>query len=113
ALKLHVGPESYRTLFNAAVNLDTASDATLQPYADHYFEYDPATRAVTKEVAAVCESCVGGGTTSDTFTFTNNPRNPAPGYGTWSVKTVQTLPDSSKVIVYSNYAGMTMLSVNV
>ena len=75
-LKLHCGPEACRRMFNDGVNPDTASDATVQAYADHYFEYDPLSREVTKEVSAVCDSCPGGGTTSDTFAYTSNPRAP-------------------------------------
>ncbi len=42
-----------------------------------------------------------------------NPRTPADGYDVWSMRTAQTLPDGSKIIVYSNFAGMTMLYVNL
>jgi hypothetical protein len=55
-LKMHFGPEVYRLLFNAGIDLDTASDAAVLPYADHYFEYDPGTDSVTNETAAVCPS---------------------------------------------------------
>ena len=40
-LKMHFGPEAYRLLFNAGIDLTTAADATVLPYVDHYFEYDP------------------------------------------------------------------------
>jgi RHS repeat-associated protein len=112
-LKMHFGPEAYRLMFNAGINLATASDATVLPYADHYFEYDSATRQVTKEVSAVCDSCPGGGTTTDLFTYSKNPRNPAPGFNTWSTKAVQALPDGSQNIIYSNYAGLPMLGVTI
>ena len=98
-------------MFNDGVNPDTASDATVQAYADHYFEYDPLSREVTKEVSAVCDSCPGGGTTSDTFAYTSNPRAPAGAYNVWSVKAVQSLPDGATVTVYSNYVGLPMLRV--
>src|SRR5207249_39164 len=51
-LKLDIGSEGYRRAFNASINFDSASDATLKDYADHYFEYDPSTRSVTLEIAA-------------------------------------------------------------
>lgn len=111
ALKMRLGPEAYRQVFNAGINLTTASDATLLPYADEYFEYTPATRRVTKEVAAVCASCPGGGTTTDLFAYSANPRSPTPGYNVWSTKTVQTLPDGSTITVYTNYVGRPMLYV--
>jgi hypothetical protein len=116
-LKMHFGPEACRLMFNAGIDLATASDSTVLPYADHYFEYDPTSGptygTVTKEIAAVCPTCPGGGTTADLFSYTRNPSSPTPGYNVWAMKTVQTLPDSSQIIVYTNYAGLPMLSVTV
>ncbi|MDB5293544.1 MAG: repeat-associated core domain protein [Phycisphaerales bacterium] len=112
-LKMHFGPEAYRLMFNDGVDPETALDPAVMPYVDHYFEYDPASWSVTKEVSAVCPSCPGGGTTSDAFAYTPNPRNPSPGFNVWSMKTVQSLPDSSQIVVYTNYAGQPMLKVNV
>jgi hypothetical protein len=103
-LKMYFGPEAYRLLFNAGIDLDTAADSVVQPYADNYFDYNPTTGSVTQEIAAVCPGCPGGGTTSDLFAYTPNPSSPTPGYNVWAMKTVQTLPDSSQIIVYSNYA---------
>jgi hypothetical protein len=112
-IKLHFGPESYRTMFNLGINLSTAADSTIQQYADHYFEYDPTSASVTKEIAAVCPSCPGGGTTSDLFSYaTHTPATPGD-FNAWVMRTEQTLPNSSKIIVYSNFAGMPMLKVNV
>jgi RHS repeat-associated protein len=110
-LKMHFGPEAYRLLLNTGVDMETAADSLLLPFADHYFEYDPSTARVTMEIAAVCPGCPGGGTTADLFGFAINPRGPAFGYNTWAMKTIQTLPDSSQIIVYCNFAGMPMLKV--
>lgn len=112
-LKMHFGPEAYRLMFNAGINLETAADSTVLPYADHYFEYDPNTHAVTKEISSVCSTCVGGGTTTDQFAYSSNPRTVAPGFNTWQTKTVQTLPDNSQIVVYTNYASLPMLYVNI
>ena len=115
-LMLDLGPEAYRLAFNDGVDFDTATTATLQTYADHYFEYDPTSRAVTLEIAAVCDSCPGGGTSSDTFSYTPRSGTPTIGYNSWSMKTVQTLPLASpttQIIVYSNYAGNPILQVYV
>ena len=100
-LKMHFGPEAYRLLFNAGIDLTTAADAAVLPYVDHYFEYNPITRAATKEISAVCPSCPGGGTTSDLFAATPNPHYPGPGYNTWKTKVVQSLPDSSQIVFYA------------
>lgn len=117
-LKMHFGPEAYRLMFNAGVNLSTISDTDIQPYADHYYEYDTS-RRVTKEIAAVCESCVGGGTTSDVYEYQPNFSAPTGDiYNVWVMRTTQYLPDNpadpkggSKIIVYTNRAGLTMLYV--
>jgi RHS repeat-associated protein len=112
-LKMAFGPEAYRQMFNDGIDIETATDSVVKPYADQYFEYDPTSQAVTKEVSAVCAGCPGGGTTSDEFAYTPNPRTPTDGYNVWSVKTVQTLPDGAKTIAYNNYAGQMMLKVYV
>jgi YD repeat-containing protein len=116
ALKLVLGPEAYRQAFNASIDFDTATDADLKPYADHYFEYDSTTRAVTLEIAAVCGSCQGGGTSSDTFAITPRSGSFPTGYNVWSSKTVQTLPapptgSSATITVYSNNVGTPILRV--
>jgi hypothetical protein len=92
-LKIQIGPEGYRRAFNDGVDFDTDSDATLKDYADHYFEYDPSSRMITKEVAAVCVSCPGGGTTQDTFAYSTSGFSD--GENNWKYKTVQTLPNSA------------------
>ena len=83
------------------VVLLVASDFQVSQYADFYFEYDSA-RRVTKEI-------VQGG--SRTFTFSYSESANADGYNSWKTKTVETLPGGTQNIVYSNYAGQTMLHV--
>jgi RHS repeat-associated protein len=112
ALKLDLGPGAYQAAFNDGVDIFTASDQSLQTYADHYFEYDPNTRFVTREVSSVCAGCPGGGATTDTFAYTTNTPQTPGSYNAWTTRTVQTLPDNSKIIVYTNFAGLTMLYVN-
>lgn len=108
-LKIQIGPEGYRRAFNDGVDFDTDSDATLEDYADHYFEYDPSSRMVTKEVAAVCVSCPGGGTTQDTFAYSTSGFSD--GENNWKYKTVQTLPNAATLTVYSTYRGTPILHV--
>ncbi|HVV73523.1 MAG TPA: hypothetical protein VHI52_18765 [Verrucomicrobiae bacterium] len=69
----------------------------------------------TKEISQVCASCVGGGTSTDLFTYATNPHGPPPSvnYNYWLYKAVQTLPDSSQIITYTNAYGMQMLQVTV
>ena len=107
-LRYALGPEGYRRMFNAGLDPLTASDAQLADYAEHYFEYD-GSRRVTKEVAAVCPTCVGGGTSADLFSYATST-NPD-GYNSWRVKTTVDLPDGGKDVVYTNHVGLVMLRV--
>ncbi|HZL36201.1 MAG TPA: hypothetical protein VFC78_12865, partial [Tepidisphaeraceae bacterium] len=109
-LKMHFGPEACRLIFNAGINIATALDSDIVKYADHQFQYDSA-RRVALEVSAVCPSCPGGGTTSDQFVYTASAN--ADGFNSWAMKCVQTLPDGSTIIVYTNFAGLPMLYINV
>jgi len=79
----------------------TASDLKVAEYADYYFEYD-ADRLVTKEM-------VNGG--SQTYLYGYEESGNADGYNSWKTKTTETLPNGAQNIVYSNYAGQTMLHV--
>ena len=76
---------------------------------DNYSQYDGSQR-VTLETSAVCESCPGGGSTSDSFSYSAGPGG---GYAEWAMKTVQTLPDSSQIVVYTNYVGLPILYVAI
>jgi hypothetical protein len=51
-------------MFNDGIDVDTAADSVVKPYADNYFEYD-GSRRVSLETSAVCESCPGGGRAQD------------------------------------------------
>jgi len=102
-LKYVVNPEAYERL-KADPNVTdplTASDSKVAEYADFYFEYD-AQRRVTKEM-------VNGG--SQTYLFSYEESDNADGYNSWKYKTTETLPSGAQNIVYSNYAGQTMLQV--
>jgi RHS repeat-associated protein len=108
-LKFSFAPASYARLVAAVGDPTVASDDQVRPYADHYLEYDAAHR-VTKEVnqGAGCSACSGGlGTSTYSYTASAN----APGYNSWAMKTVETLPDGNQDVVYTNAAGEVMLSV--
>jgi hypothetical protein len=99
-LKYVVNPESYERLKAAVSDPLTATNAQVASYADFYFEYDSSSR-VTKET-------VEAGTKTYTFTFTTSAH--ANAYGNWKTKTVETLPDGSQNIVYTNYIGQALIS---
>lgn len=100
-LKYVVNPEAYARMVAASLNPDTATDAEVAAYADHYFEYD-STRRVTKEAT-------NGGLLAYTFSYTASTNTP--GFNAWSMKTVETLPDGNTNTVYTNYAGQVILKV--
>ncbi|MBC8874772.1 MAG: RHS repeat-associated core domain-containing protein [Planctomycetes bacterium] len=102
-LKYIVNPDAYRRLSEDpdVTNPLTASDLKVAEYADYYFEYD-AKRRVTKELT-------NGG--SQTYLLGYEQSENADGYNRWKYKTTETLPSGGQNIVYSNYAGQTMLRV--
>jgi hypothetical protein len=116
-LKFVFNPQSYARLVaafggNPSV-VDTLSDNQVRPYANHYFEYDPNSQSVTKEVVAGFGSSANGGLGTFTFSYTGNPANPTPAFNTWDTKTVETLPDGNQHIVYTNGFSEVMLKAFV
>jgi len=100
-LKYVVGPEAYARMVAAKLTPETATDAQVAGYADFYYEYD-ASRRVTKEV-------VDAGDQTHEFSYATSSFGND--YNQWETRTVETLPNGGKNIVYSNYAGLTMLKV--
>ncbi len=98
-LKFIIGPEAYQRLDDAVANPLTATDAQVDDYADHYFEYD-ASRRVTKEVTRG-----GTHTTLLAYTYSGN----ANGANNWHYKTVETRSGGETVTVYTNHLGQTLL----
>ena len=98
-LKYVVGPKAYAQMTADGLDPLTASNAQVAQYADHYFEYD-AERRATKEA-------VDGG--SRVFTFAYTTSSHADGYNNWKVKTVETRPDGSRIIVYTNFIGQFLI----
>ena len=73
-LKYAFSPASYARLVAAVGDPTTASDASVSPYADNYFEYDGSHRVVTEIVQGLgCTACSGGlGTYTYTYTASGN-----------------------------------------
>jgi hypothetical protein len=67
-LKYVFSPQSYARLTAGVASPLTATDAQVSPYADDYYEYDPASQRVTKAVVQGkgCSACTGG---QGTFTY--------------------------------------------
>ncbi len=100
-LKYVLNPSSYARMVSDDYNPLTASDAGLALYADNYFEYDEQ-RRVTKEL-------VDGASRTFLFNYVESVFDD--GVKSWKTRTAETLPDGTQNIVYSNYAGQTMLFV--
>ncbi|MEO8495591.1 MAG: RHS repeat-associated core domain-containing protein, partial [Planctomycetota bacterium] len=98
-LKFVVSREAYQQLAAAVADPLTATDAQVALYADHYFEYDVNRRVVNESVDAA----------SRTYTFSYTTSTHADGYNNWKRKTVETQPDGSQNIVYTNYLGQILI----
>jgi YD repeat-containing protein len=109
ALKYVFHPQSYARLVAAVSNPQTASDSSVAPYADDYYEYDSSMR-VTKAVVQGAGCSCAGSTNQGTFTYSYTTSTNTAGYNSWATKTVETLPDGNENIVYTNFAGEVMLS---
>ncbi len=100
-LKYVVGPEAFARMVAASIDPLTASDSTVDGYADHYFEYD-SSRRVTTEIT-------NGGQMTYTYEYAGSSNTAA--YNNWTAKNTETLPDGNQNIVYTNYAGQVILAV--
>lgn len=100
-LKYVLLPSSYDRMVAAGDNPLTASDLLLSQYADNYYKYNSSHEVISEHIQ-------GG---SRTFTFTTEESSFANGYNSWKYKTTESLPGGNERIVYSNYAGQTMLEV--
>jgi RHS repeat-associated protein len=134
-LKFVFDSASFARLQAQFSNYDTATDAQVAPFAQHYFAYgnDNTRRCVHHDiqgaggdtsytdinVAGSVESIPTPGIGEFTYQYFSNgsyPTNLAAGSvamaNTWEFKTVETLPDgNSRNVVYTNYMGETMLEV--
>ena len=102
-IKYALEPGSFERLSQhpGVVDPVTAPDAIVALYADYYFEYDDNRRVVREMIR-------GG---SQTFEFAYEESGFSDDYNHWHTKTTETLPDGNQNIVYSNFAGQTILKV--
>lgn len=107
-LKYFLSPESVaRAAAGLNKAVDAASDSELAPYADLYFEYDAQKRVVREKLQGHgCSSCTGG---LGEYTFSYTDSDFAGGFNTWSRKTIETLPDGNRHVVFTNAYAQVML----
>jgi len=110
-LKYVFNPQSYARL---AASLSTgtpltASNTTVAPFADAYYQYDSEGRVSQQVIQGTgCSTCSGG---LGTFTFSYLSSGSSGGYNYWASKTTETLPDGTINYLYFNGYGQEMLSV--
>lgn len=100
-LKYIVSAATYARMLADGLIPEAASDSVLSMYADVYFEYDSNQRVSLVAVAGLYSIY--------TYDYTESANSD--GYNNWKMKTVETLPDGSKNIVYTNYAGQVILKI--
>jgi len=109
-LEYQLGPQSYARLaasLPAGTTPETATDVQIAPYADQYYQYD-SQRRVTETVVQGAGCSCSGSTGEGTFTYAYTTSTNAAGPNSWQTKTVETLPDGSQNIVFSNSMGEVM-----
>ena len=103
ALKFVINPASFVRLAADPNVTDplTASDMLVSQFADYYYEYTPDQR--------VSRETVQSGSQTETFEIAFSGFSD--GYNRWTSKTTVSRDDGSQEIVFSNFAGQTMLKV--
>ncbi|MDF1813853.1 MAG: RHS repeat-associated core domain-containing protein [Verrucomicrobiales bacterium] len=103
-LKLCLDDNGTAAAEQAGIDLDSASDETLAPYASHWFEFNGDAR-VTKEI-------VRGGESTYNFAWMTSDADPSlTDSNTWYRQCTETRPDGTKKIVYTNRGGSLILSI--
>ncbi len=103
-------PASYARLTAAlGTSVDSLTDSQVAPYADNAFQYNLA-QQVTQEIAAAGSS-TNTNPGQGTFTYAYTASTNTAGMNSWAMKTVETLPDGTSNIVYTNEANEVMLNV--
>ncbi len=100
-LKYVVGNKAYEQVDSVGNPPETASDSTLDQYADFKFTYDGSSCVSRVDV-------MGGKYDFTSITYTDSTRT-TDNMNTWKQKTSVTRPDGSKVIYYFNKHGQVML----
>jgi RHS repeat-associated protein len=103
--------DAVRRATAAGLDLATASNAAVAPFATNGYQYDADHRVVRHDVqGAGCSSCTGGIGTF-TYSFAQNPKPVLGSNLDWRTKSTETRPDGTERIVYSNARTQPMLEV--
>jgi len=110
-LKYVFGPRSFARMTAVGVNMATASDTAVAPYADKYFIYDAQQRVTQQTIQG--SGIDQTGTQNYSYAIKSGYTSANDGYNSWMTKTIETMPDGCQHVIYSNYAGQTMLSATI
>jgi RHS repeat-associated protein len=118
ALKYYFGEVAtarLRGAFPSTTDLDSLTDAQVEPYADKKLRYDGDTKAVVEYVkaGAGCSACSGGQGSVDVATSTNPDPFSSADVNDWRYKISNTYDDGSVHTTYSNQYNQTLLQVVV
>jgi RHS repeat-associated protein len=109
-LKYFFSTRSYQRLVTAlGTSVDTLSDASVAPYADNYFEYDPAQRVTRVDVQG---SDTSSGFGLSTYRYSYVSSSFGAGADSWQTQTTESLPNQTTNIVFSNAYGEPMVAAH-
>jgi hypothetical protein len=114
AVKYYFGSDAYARLTAEypGTDPDTLTDAEVAPYADTAMSYNDSGQVTTQTTSGTgCSSCSGGLGTS-TFTYASSGSG-GTDPNTWQNEEIETLPNGTQSITFSNYAGQTILTDSV
>ena len=98
-LKYVVDPQAYSRMLADSIDPLAASNNLVAEYAKYHFQYDSQQRAILERVDGA----------SRTFSFEYSTSSHSNAYNHWKTRTVETRPDGSRWIVYTNYIGQVLL----
>ncbi|MEI6505371.1 MAG: RHS repeat-associated core domain-containing protein [Planctomycetota bacterium] len=103
--------DAVRRATAAGIDLATATNATVAPFATDAYQYDAGHRVTRHDLqGAGCSTCTGGIGTF-TYAYASNPKPVLGSNLDWRTKSTETRPDGTQRIVYSNARAQPMLEV--
>jgi RHS repeat-associated protein len=121
-LKYTFTSDGFTKLSAIASDPFTATDDQAAPYADNFYAYDAAGKAISTTASATGASSGDGGTGSGSgqgdsqLAYYQNPDFPGDGtadFNTWRTRATETLPNGNQNIVYTNINQDILLAIQV
>jgi RHS repeat-associated protein len=99
---------TYATELSTPLTSFTVSDEQLAPFAGHFFKYT-ADQTVSEEAVPGASDPVSIGYSYEPFS--DDPDWTTSDYNHWTARTIESRPDGTRNIVYTNFMGEVMLKV--